>query len=318
MPLTQFVVRRLILLLPVLVGMSIVVFLLMRLVPGDPASVILGLRATPQGLAVIRDQLGLDLPITQQYLHWVGNLLQGDLGQDYRSNIPVTTLLADRLPVTIELTLLALVLALVIAIPLGVRAGVRQRGLADKGAMTLGLLGISIPDFWLGIMLILALSLGLGLFPSSGFVPLSDGLFANLRSLFLPALTLAVGLSAVLVRVTRAAVAEVQERDFVRFLQAKGLRQRAIVYRHVLRNAGIPIVTVIGLQFGYLLGGAVIVEEVFSLPGVGRLIVSSTLERNYPVVQAGMLVIALMFILVNLATDILYAVLNPKIRDAYR
>ncbi|MEO1225228.1 MAG: ABC transporter permease [Pseudomonadota bacterium] len=318
MPLTQFVVRRLILLLPVLVGMSIVVFLLMRLVPGDPASVILGLRATPQGLAVIRDQLGLDLPITQQYLHWVGNLLQGDLGQDYRSNIPVTTLLADRLPVTIELTLLALVLALVIAIPLGVRAGVRQRGMADKGAMTLGLLGISIPDFWLGIMLILALSLGLGLFPSSGFVPLSDGLFANLRSLFLPALTLAIGLSAVLVRVTRAAVAEVQERDFVRFLHAKGLRQRAIVYRHVLRNAGIPIVTVIGLQFGYLLGGAVIVEEVFSLPGVGRLIVSSTLERNYPVVQAGMLVIALMFILVNLATDILYAVLNPKIRDAYR
>lgn len=318
MPLTQFVVRRLILLLPVLVGMSIVVFLLMRLVPGDPASVILGLRATPQGLAVIRDQLGLDLPITQQYLHWVGNLLQGDLGQDYRSNIPVTTLLADRLPVTIELTFLALVLALVIAIPLGVRAGVRQRGLADKGAMTLGLLGISIPDFWLGIMLILALSLGLGLFPSSGFVPLSEGLFDNLRSLFLPALTLAIGLSAVLVRVTRAAVAEVQERDFVRFLHAKGLRQRAIVYRHVLRNAGIPIVTVIGLQFGYLLGGAVIVEEVFSLPGVGRLIVSSTLERNYPVVQAGMLVIALMFILVNLATDILYAVLNPKIRDTYR
>ncbi|MEM8587385.1 MAG: ABC transporter permease [Pseudomonadota bacterium] len=318
MPLTQFVVRRLILLLPVLVGMSIVVFLLMRLVPGDPASVILGLRATPQGLAVIRDQLGLDLPITQQYLHWVGNLLQGDLGQDYRSNIPVTTLLADRLPVTVELTLLALVLALIIAIPLGVRAGVRQRGLADKGAMTLGLLGISIPDFWLGIMLILALSLGLGLFPSSGFVPISDGLFANLRSLFLPALTLAIGLSAVLVRVTRAAVAEVQERDFVRFLHAKGLRQRAIVYRHVLRNAGIPIITVIGLQFGYLLGGAVIVEEVFSLPGVGRLIVSSTLERNYPVVQAGMLVIALMFILVNLVTDILYAVLNPKIRDAYR
>lgn len=318
MPLTLFVVRRLVLLLPVLVGMSIVVFLLLRLVPGDPASVILGLRATPQGLAVIRDQLGLDLPIAEQYLHWVGNLLQGDLGQDYRSNIPVTTLLADRLPVTIELTLLALVLALVIAIPLGVRAGVRQRGLADKSAMTLGLLGISIPDFWLGIMLILALSLGLGLFPSSGFVPLSEGLFANLRSLFLPALTLAIGLSAVLVRVTRAAVAEVQERDFVRFLHAKGLRQRAIIYRHVLRNAGIPIVTVIGLQFGYLLGGAVIVEEVFSLPGVGRLIVSSTLERNYPVVQAGMLVIALMFILVNLCTDILYAVLNPKIRDTYR
>jgi len=316
-PLTRYVLKRLILLVPVLIGMSVVVFLLMRLVPGDPAAVILGLRATPQGLAVIREQLGLDLPIHQQYLHWAGRLLEGDLGQDYRSNVAVTTLLADKLPVTIELTFFALILAVVIAIPLGVSAGVRPRGAAGRGAMALGLIGISIPDFWLGIMLILAFSLGLGLFPSSGYVQLSDSVLGNLASLFLPALTLAVGLAAVLVRVTRSAVMEVLDRDFVRFLHAKGLRQRAIIYRHVLINASIPIITVIGLQFGYLLGGAVIVEEVFSLPGVGRLIVSATLERNYPVVQAGMLVVAMMFILVNLATDILYAVLNPKIREAY-
>jgi peptide/nickel transport system permease protein len=295
--------------------MSIIVFLLLRLVPGDPAMVILGLRATPEGLAIIRQELGLDLPIHLQYWQWLGGILHGDLGQDYRSNILVTTLLKDRLPVTIELTLLALLFSFVIALPLGVRAAVQPRSAADRGALTLGLLGISIPDFWLGIMLILTLSLNLGLFPSSGFVPLTESLWANLRSLFLPALTLAVGLAAVLVRMTRSAVLEALNRDFVKFLQAKGLREHLIIYKHVLRNASIPIVTVIGLQFGYLLGGAVIVEELFSLPGVGRLIVNATLERNYPVVQAGVLVVALMFILVNLATDVLYGLLNPRIRE---
>jgi peptide/nickel transport system permease protein len=204
---------------------------------------------------------------------------------------------------------------MLIAVPLGIHAAVHPDGVADKSAMLLGLLGISIPDFWLGIMLILAFSLGLRAFPSSGYVPLSDSVLGNLRSFFLPSLTLAVGLAAVLVRITRSAMLEVLDRDFVRFLRAKGLRDWLVIYKHVLRNASIPIITVLGLQFGYLLGGAVIVEEVFSLPGVGRLIVSATLERNYPVVQAGMLVVALMFILVNLMTDVLYAVLNPKIRE---
>jgi peptide/nickel transport system permease protein len=315
MQLTRYIAQRLLMLIPVLFGTSLIIFLLLRLIPGDPAAVILGLRSTPERLVIVRDELGLDLPIHSQYLQWLGNVLQGDLGQDYRSNIQVTTLLQDRLPVTIELTLLSLTLAVVIAVPLGVRAAIRPDGLASKGAMTLGLLGISIPDFWLGIMLILALSLGMRAFPSSGYVPLSDGLLENLRSFFLPALTLAVGLSAVLVRMTRSAVQEVLQRDFVKFLHAKGLRARLIIYKHVLRNASIPIITVIGLQFGYLLGGAVIVEEVFSLPGVGRLIISATLERNYPVVQAGVLVVAFMFILVNLITDVLYAVLNPRIRE---
>ena len=182
--------------------------------------------------------------------------------------------------------------------------------------MLLGLFGISIPDFWLGIMLILFFALGLRMFPSSGYVRIEDDLVGNWRSFFLPSLTLAVGLSAVLVRITRSAVLEVLELDFVKFLRAKGLRERLVIYQHVLRNASIPIVTVIGLQFGYLLGGAVIVEEVFSLPGIGRLIVSYTLERNYPVVQAGMLMVAFLFILVNLATDVLYALLNPRIRGA--
>ena len=271
------------------------------------------LRATPEGLAAIHRDLGLDQPLWQQYVTWLGHLFRGDLGQDYRSNVEVTKLLGQRLPVTLQLTFMALVLSLVVALPLGVQAAVRPGGVADRLAGIVGLLGISIPDFWLGIMLILALSLGLGLFPSSGYVALTDSVAGNLRAFVLPSLTLAAGLAAVMVRVTRAAVAEVLSRDFVRFLRAKGLPEGQIIYRHVLRNAGVPIITVLGLQFGYLLGGAVIVEQVFSLPGVGSLIVNAALERNYPVVQAGMLVVAVMFILVNLGTDILYAVLNPRI-----
>ncbi|MBZ9935629.1 ABC transporter permease [Mesorhizobium sp. BR1-1-16] len=311
-------VRRLLLLLPTLFGVSIVVFLLLRLIPGDPAQVIMGLRATPEGLAAITRDLGLDLPLHEQYVRWLGALFSGDFGRDYRSNVPVTQLLATRLPVTLELTLLSLLLALIVAVPLGVRAAVHPNGIADKAASVLGLIGISIPDFWLGILLVLVFSLTLGMFPSSGFVPFSDGIFANLRAFALPALTLATGLSAVLVRVTRSAVTEVLSRDFVRFLKAKGLPPRAIINRHVLRNASVPIITVIGMQFGYLLGGAVIVEQVFDLPGVGSLIVTATMERNYPVVQAGMLVVALLFILVNLGTDLLYAWLNPRLRGGAR
>lgn len=305
--------RRLMLLLPTLFGVSILVFLLLRLVPGDPAQVILGLHATPAGIAAIHRDLGLDLPVPEQYAHWLGGLLLGDFGKDYSSNIPVTTLLSQRLPVTIELTVLALLISLAVAVPIGVQAAVKRGGIADAAASIIGLVGISIPDFWLGIMLVLVFSLMLGLFPSTGFVPLSQGIGANLLSCALPALTLATGLAAVLVRVTRSAVSEVLSRDFVRFLRAKGLKERAIVYAHVLRNASLPIVTIIGMQFGYLLGGAVIVEQVFALPGVGSLIVSATLERNYPVVQAGMLVVALLFILVNLATDVLFVMLNPRV-----
>jgi peptide/nickel transport system permease protein len=305
--------RRLLLLAPTLFGVSVVVFLLLRLIPGDPAQVIMGLRATPEGIAAIHRDLGLDLPIYQQYAHWLGALASGDFGKDYRSNTLVTELLATRLPVTIELTVLALLISLVCAVPIGVQAAVKPGGVADVTASILGLVGISIPDFWLGIMLVLVFSLALGAFPSTGFVPLSQGVGPNLLSCALPALTLAAGLAAVLVRVTRAAVSEVLSRDFVRFLRAKGLKERDIVYRHVLRNSSLPIVTVLGMQFGYLLGGAVIVEQVFDLPGVGSLIVSATLERNYPVVQAGMLVVALLFITVNLATDVLYIVLNPRL-----
>jgi len=314
MGLVRFLARRLLLTIPVLFGMSVVVFLLIRLVPGEPAQVILGLRATPEGLAAIHRDLGLDLPLHRQYVQWLSNFVTGNMGQDYRSHMAVTVLLRQRLPVTLELASLAMLLSVVIAIPLGVAAAVRRGGAADRTATLLGLVGISIPDFWLAIMLILFVALELGVLPSSGFRPFGEDAAGNLRSLLLPAVTLAAGLAAVLVRMTRASMVDVLSREFIRFARAKGLRERLVVYKHALRNASIPIITVIGLQSGYLLGGAVIVEQVFDLPGLGSLTVSATLERNYPVVQATAMVIGLMFVAVNLATDVAYALLNPRIR----
>jgi len=314
MTLTSYLARRLVLTIPVLLGMSVLVFLLLRLVPGDPAQVILGLRATPEGVAAIHRDLGLDLPVYQQYLVWMSNLLRGNLGVDYRSHQSVAELLATRIPVTVELAAVAMLMSIVIAIPLGVAASTHRGSGADKLALTLGVVGISIPDFWLGIMLILFIALGLGILPSSGYTPFGQNPIDNLKSVVLPAATLAAGLGAVLTRMTRASMLDVLRLDFVKVSRAKGLPELHVVYRHALPNAGMPIVTVLGLQSGYLLGGAVIVEQVFALPGVGNLVVNATLERNYPVVQSAVLLVALMFIVVNIATDVAYAFLNPRIR----
>jgi peptide/nickel transport system permease protein len=314
MTLQGYLAQRIALTVPVLLGMSVLVFLLLRLVPGDPAQVILGLRATPEGISAIHRDLGLDLPIYQQYFIWLGNLVRGNLGLDYRSHESVAVLLATRLPVTLELAGLAMLMSIAVAIPLGIAASTHRGGSADRLALTIGVVGISIPDFWLGIMLILLVSLGLRLLPSSGFTPVDQDPILNLKSMILPAATLAAGLGAVLTRMTRASMLDVLHQDFIKVSRAKGLPEHHVVYRHALPNAGMPIVTVIGLQSGYLLGGAVIVEQVFALPGVGNLVVNATLERNYPVVQSAVLLVALMFVLVNIATDVLYAYLNPRIR----
>jgi peptide/nickel transport system permease protein len=219
-----------------------------------------------------------------------------------------------RLPVTIELTLLATACAVLLGVPLGLLGGARRGGRADRASLAMGLVGVSIPDFWLGIMLILLLSLGAGLLPSSGFVPLTEDPLANLWHLALPALTLAASRAAVLGRLTRAAVLDTVHRGYVQFARAKGLRERAVLWRHVLPNAAIPIVTVIGLQVGYMLGGAIVVETIFALPGVGRMMLDAVLERNYPVAQSTVLVIGALFMLVNLATDLLYGVIDPRVR----
>ena len=314
----RVLIGRLALSVPMLLGMSVLVFLIIRLVPGDPVLAVLGLNATPELVARLREDLGLNDPIYVQYVNWLTDLLHGDFGLDYRSNESIGRLLLDRLPVTIELTAMALVLSIVFAIPIGVVAAVRRGRVADKASQGISLVGISIPDFWLGIMLILVFSLGLGVLPSSGYVPLTDDPVENVRHMILPALALAAGLAAVLIRITRAAMLDVLHEDHIRFTRAKGVTQRAVVFKHALRNAAIPIVTVVGLQAGYLLGGAIVIEQVFALPGVGRLVLDSVLQRNYPVVQASVLVVGLLFVLTNVAADLLYAVLNPKLRTAGR
>ncbi len=309
-----YIAKRLLITIPVLVGMSVLVFSLIHLVPGDPARVMLGLTATPQNIATLRHQLGLDEALWRQYLTWLWQLLHGDLGTDFRSHEPLTQMLLRRLPVTLELTVLATVIAVVVAIPLGVFAAAKRRGAADVTGTALSLVGISVPDFWLGVLLILLVSLRLKWLPPSGYRPISDGLIDNLRYMALPAITLSLSMAAVLMRTTRAAMTEVLDQEFIKFARAKGIRERLVVYKHALRNASIPIVTVLGLQFGYLLGGAVIVETMFSLPGIGKMTLNAVNTRSYPIVQGGVLVIGLLFMLVNLATDLLYAVLNPRIR----
>lgn len=309
-----YAARRLALVVPMLLGMSVLVFGLMRLVPGDPALIVLGYKATPEGIRALRETFHLDDPLPEQYLRWLWGALRGDFGIDYRQNEPIGQMILDRLPVTFELTFLAALCAVLIGVPLGLLAGARRGGKADRASLAVGLVGISIPDFWLGIMLILLLSLGARLLPSSGFVPFAEDPVGNLRHLALPALTLATSRAAVLGRLTRAAVLDTVHRGFVQFARAKGLRERAVLFRHVLPNAAIPIITVLGLQVGYMLGGAIVVETIFALPGVGRMTLDAVVERNYPVVQSTVLVIGALFILVNLLTDVLYGVIDPRVR----
>jgi peptide/nickel transport system permease protein len=309
-----FIVRRLLLAIPTLFVMSVVVFLIIRLVPGDPVRTMLGFRATDENVAEVTRQLGLDRPWLEQYLRWAGALLRGDLGQDIVSHAPLAELLGQRLPVTIQLTALSMLLAVLVGVPLGIRAATGGRW---TRALTEGFVvfGISVPDFWLGIMLVLVFSATLAILPPSGYVPFADDPVANLRYMALPVLTLAAGEAAYILRTTRGAIASVLDRPFVTFLRAKGISRNRIVFGHALRNAGPSIVTVIGIQVGVLLGGAIIIETMFALPGVGRLIVTAINQRNYPVVQVGILAVATIFIVVSLVTDLIVAWLDPRTVD---
>jgi peptide/nickel transport system permease protein len=310
----RFIVRRLLLAIPVIVVMSVFVFLMIRLVPGDPVRTMLGFRATPENVRQVRKALGLDQSLAAQYFDWAGGLLHGNLGEDFISHTPVSTLLSTRMPVTIELTLLSMTLAVLIGVPLGVRAAAR-RGIVRTLTEGFVVAGIAIPDFWLGIMLVLVFAGMNQLLPPSGFVPFLQDPAQNLRYMILPVLTLAAGEAAYILRTTRGAMDETLVTPYVLFLRAKGLSERRIVFRHALRNAAAPIVTVIGIQFGVLLGGAIVIETLFALPGVGRLIVTSIQQRNYVVVQGGVLLVAIVFIVVNLATDIVVGGLDPRIEE---
>ncbi len=302
----NFIISRLLSALIVLIGVSCLVFLLIHLVPGDPVEVMLGESAQPADREALRHALGLDLPIPVQLLTYFNGLVHLNLGASLHSQRPIAKLLAERFPATMELALAGLLVAIGIAFPLGIFAAVRKDTFWDHMAIGISLLGVSIPVFWMGPVLILILSLWLGWLPVSG----REGP----ASLVLPALTLGIALSAILSRMIRASILEVLNEDYIRTARAKGLRERAVIWRHALLNALLPVITVLGLQLGGLLGGAVIVETVFSWPGVGQLMVEAIHRRDYPVVQGCILLISLTYILVNTLTDLVYAWLDPRIR----
>jgi len=298
----------------VLFGISIVVFVMLKLTPGDPAATLLGIQATPGELARVRRAMGLDEPWPVQFGIWLGNALRGDLGVSYINKKPVAELIASRFPVTLELTIFAMLLAAAIGIPAGVLSASRRYTALDYSITSFALFGVSMPSFWFGILLVLLFSLYLGWLPASGYASIQRGLVEHLKHIFLPALSLGLFLSGSLARFTRSSMVETLAQDYIRTGRAKGLAERAIVYRHALRNALIPIVTVLGLQFGFLMGGAVIIEQVFAYPGVGWLVLIAVSQRDYPVVQGVALLVATVFALANLIVDIAYTWLNPKIR----
>ena len=308
---------RLLQVLPTILLVSILVFALQQLMPGDPAIVLAGEeRGDAQVLAQIRAELWLDRPIVVQYLHWIGGVLQGDLGFSWRIRQPVAQLVLTKLPVTLQLGGMAFLIALVIGIPAGILSAVYRNRPLDYVANFVGLAGLSTPNFWLGIMLILLVSVNLGWLPPSGYVPLTEDWRQSLATTIMPAFVLGNAIAAILMRHTRSAMLTAMDQDYVRTARAKGLRETTVVLRHAFRNALVPVVTLGALELGTLLSGAVLTEQVFSIPGFGKLVVDAVFNRDYPVVQGVVLVTAVLFILLNLLADVLYSVINPRLRGA--
>ncbi|MCP3031600.1 ABC transporter permease [Halobacillus sp. A1] len=310
----QYVIRRLLISIPVLLGISVVAFFMVRLVPGDTVTAMLGNSYTPDQAEALRSKYGLDEPLIQQYFLWLGNVLQGDFGYSQFTNTPVLDAILARLPITIELAVLSVLIAIIIAIPLGTIAALRRNSKFDYGASMFGLLGISVPNFWLGTLMILFLSLYAGWFPSGGFVGLSESIIGNLRSMLLPAIALGTAVGAVAMRMTRSSMLEVTNQEYIKMARAKGVSNERLIWRHALKNALIPVVTVIGIQAGYLLGGSVVIEQIFGLPGVGQLALQAITNRDYALLQGTILFIASAFVIVNLIVDVIYGFLNPQIR----
>ncbi len=300
-----YVIRRLLLAIPVLIGVSILVFAIIRFIPGDPARAIAGVHASPEYIEQVRRDLLLDEGIHVQYFVYMSNLLQGDLGQSTFTRRPVTTELYARFPNTLLLASTAMVIAIIIGMSAGIVSATRRYSLFDNASMLFALFGVAAPVFWLGIMFQLLFSVHLGWLPSGGI--------GTWKHLVLPALTLGLATTALIARITRSSMLDVLGQDYITTARSKGLVERVIVYKHALKNALIPVVTVMGLQFGTLLGGAVLTETVFSWPGVGRLMVDSILARDYPVVQGAVLLLAVFFVMINLVVDVIYAFLDPRI-----
>ncbi|HEY2993076.1 MAG TPA: ABC transporter permease [Methylomirabilota bacterium] len=310
----EFLVRRAFISAVTLLLITVIVFTGVRMIPGDPARVLAGTDADAAGLEEIREKYGLKDPIPVQYVRWLALAVRGDLGESIRTRTSVAWTVAIKAPITLELAFLSLLVAVSIAIPIGVVAAVRRNTAWDVLASSVSLCGVSIPNFWLGIMLILLVSVRLGWLPASGFVPLAEDFTGNLKRMLMPALVLGSGLAAALMRQTRNAMIEVLSTDYVRTARAKGLAQPAVVVRHALRNGLIPVVTILGLQMGALMSGAVVTEQIFVIPGFGRLIVEAVFTRDYPVVQGVVLLTAASYVLINLLVDVSYTILNPRIR----
>ncbi|MFK4824876.1 ABC transporter permease [Paenochrobactrum sp. BZR 588] len=292
---------------------SVIVFLLMQVLPGDPAAVMLGINAQPETLAALQKQLGLDAPLWSRYLSWISGFVVGDFGVSYTYSVPISELLGPRILVTLPLAVLAMGISVIIAIPLGVIAASKRGKAFDVAGMGVAQVGVAIPNFWLGLLLILLFALQLGWFPASGFGGWEDGLWKGLRSLILPAVALALPLAAILARVTRSAVIETLGEDFIRTARAKGLPRSAALWKHAVPNALIPVVTIIGLQFSFLLAGTIIIENVFNLPGVGRLIFQSIAQRDLITVQSLVTLLAASVITVNFLVDLAYGFLDPRL-----
>ena len=310
----RFILRRLLSAVPILLLVSLITFGLMRLVPGDPSAVIAGLSATPEQIAAIRSQLGLDQSLPVQLLRWYGGLLHGDLGRSLLLGQPVVEATFLRLPVTLALSAYALVLTLLIGLVSGIVAALKQNTVIDQAAMLFAMFGISMPSFWLGLLMILLFAVHLGWLPTGGYIAFTDDPIGWLRTSTMPAISLALLQAGLLARITRSTMLEVLRQDYIRTARAKGLPQRLVVFKHALANAMIPITTVIGIILGLLISASVVIETMFSIPGMGQLLTQAVLNRDYPMVQGGLLIVTGLLVLTNLLVDMGYALLDPRVR----
>jgi len=310
----RLILSRLVAAIPVMGVVAIFVFLMLRLSPGDPAAILAGDAATPEVIAAIRADLGFDRPIWEQFVTWIGQLMQGNLGHSVFSKQPVATLIGQRVEPTISLAICTLLFAIIVAVPMGILAAWKQGSWLDRGIMAMSVAGFSIPVFVLGYILIFFFSMKLDIFPVQGFASLRDGLPGFLHRIALPTLALSFIYIALFARITRAAMLDVLGEDYIRTAHAKGLKDHVVLVKHALRNAAIPIVSVIGIGFALLIGGVVITETVFNIPGIGRLVVDAVLARDYPIIQGIILLFSGIYVLINLAIDVAYVILDPRIR----
>ncbi len=311
----KYVLKRLLMLIPVIIGVTFIVFFILNLSPGDPAAIILGDQASAEALAMKRKELGLDDPLLVRYGHYMINMLHGDLGTSYKNNLSVWSQVMERFPNTAVLAVAGILVAILIGIPTGIISAKKQYSLMDNTAMLLSLIGVAMPNFWFGLLMVIMFALTLGWLPSQG---MGEGFMPLIKSLVLPAVTLGTGAAAMITRMTRSSMLEVIRQDYIDTARAKGVSDKKITTRHMLKNAMIPIITAVGLQFGTLLGGAMLTETVFSWPGLGRLMVDSIKSKDIPMVLGSVIFLAIMFTVVNLTVDIIYAFVDPRIKSQYK